>query len=262
VICFTVSDARLLLAFLVITFGVTWGIAGAFLAAPEFLTREFGPLDLTNPLFILAVYAPGLAGVLLTGLVFGRSGLVRYLSRLARLRAPWPWYAWLLVGIPAVMLAGAAWKGTLSPPVSTGLAGALLLAAVIGPMEELGWRGFALPILQRRLRPVSAGLVLGVIWGVWHLPAFFLGGTPQSSWTFLPFLVGVIAASVIMTGLYNASRGSLLLVMLMHFQLNNPVWPDAQPFDSALLALVAVAACFIGRRGPYSRSHAVTSLVD
>lgn len=250
------SDARLLAAFFGLTFGLTWGIAAAFLAAPELLTRQFGPLDMTNPFFILAVYAPGLAGLVLVGITFGWQGLLRYLGRLGRLRASWPWYAWLVLGIPVVMLAGAAWKGTLAPPVGAGLAGALLLAASLGPMEELGWRGFALPLLQRHLSPPTAGLLLGLIWGVWHLPAFFIGGTPQSNWSFLPYLVGVISVSVILTGLYNASRGSLLLVMLMHFQLNNPLWPDAQPYDAAIFALVALVLCVGGRKGAFGVSRA------
>ena len=129
-------------------------------------------------------------------------------------------------------------------------------------MEELGWRGLALPLLQRHLNPAAAGLVLGLIWGAWHLPAFFVGGTPQSGWSFLPFFVGVVAASVIMTGLYNASRGSLLLAMLMHFQLNNPLWPDAQPYDSVLLTVVALLAWMAGRKGSFARAGAVTSLPD
>jgi len=98
--------------------------------------------------------------------------------------------------------------------------------------------------------------VLGAIWGIWHLPAFFVGGTPQSGWSFLPFFVGVVAASVIMTGLYNATRGSLLLVMVMHFQLNNPLWPDAQPYDSGMLALAAVVFAWVGRNGAFSAANA------
>jgi len=135
-----VSDGKLLASFFGLTFLITWGIAAAFLAAPETLTRAFGPLDQTSPFFLLAVYAPGIAGLLLVGLTSGRTGLARYLGRLGRLRATWIWYVWLLLGIPAVMLAGAAWKGTLAPPVGVGLAGAILIAAVIGPVEELGWR--------------------------------------------------------------------------------------------------------------------------
>jgi len=58
---------------------------------------------------------------------------------------------------------------------------ALGLAVIKGPMEEFGWRGVALPLLQRKLAPICTGLVLGIIWGLWHLPAFMLSGTQQSS---------------------------------------------------------------------------------
>lgn len=102
---------------------------------------------------------------------------------------------------------------------------------ILGPVEEIGWRGFALPILQRRFVPFWAGLILGVIWAVWHLPAFLLSGTPQAAWDFMPFFAGSVACSVILTAFFNDARGSLLLAMLFHFQMNNPLWPDAQPYD-------------------------------
>ena len=62
---------------------------------------------------------------------------------------------------------------------------ALAITLLIGPLgEEFGWRGVALPLLQRRCTPLWASLILGTIWGAWHLPAFVLGGTPQSAWSF------------------------------------------------------------------------------
>lgn len=64
---------------------------------------------------------------------------------------------------------------------------ALGLATIKGPMEEFGWRGVALLLLQRKLAPIWAGLVLGIIWGLWHLPAFMLSGTQQSQWAVAPF---------------------------------------------------------------------------
>lgn len=98
-------------------------------------------------------------------------------------------------------------------------------------MEEFGWRGLALPLLQQKFAPIWAGLILGVIWGFWHLPAFLLSGTPQSTWSFTPFFAGSVAVSVIVTTLFNKSHGSILLPIIFHFQLNNPIWPDAQPYD-------------------------------
>lgn len=132
---------------------------------------------------------------------------------------------------------------------------------ILGPMEEFGWRGFAMPLLQRRMAPVWAGLVLGVIWGVWHLPAFFLSGTPQSEWSFMPFFVGAIAISLILTPMFNAARGSILLPALFHFQLNNPLWPDAQPYDMYLFAATAAIVVWLNRETMFSREGVVTEVV-
>lgn len=251
-----------LLPFLLIAFGLAWGLGALFVLFPETVEGLFGPFGATNPLFILAVYAPAIAAFVLVLARTGVSGFGRFLSRLLLWRASPAWYVLLIFGIPLVYFTGAAWGGTLSAEsfVWPGL-GALLFMLVLGPMEEFGWRGYAQPLLQRRMAPVWAGLVLGVIWGVWHLPAFFLSGTPQSEWSFLPFFIGAIAISLIVTPMFNASRGSILLPALFHFQLNNPLWPDAQPYDMVLFAVAALVIVWINRAAMFSRDGAVTAVV-
>jgi hypothetical protein len=106
-----------------------------------------------------------------------------------------------------------------------------------------------------------AGLLLGVIWGFWHLPAFLLGGTQQSQWSFVPFFLGCIAISVIATQLFNASRGSILLPAVFHFTLMNPVFPDAQPYDTWLLIAVAAAVVLGNRNAMFTRQGAVTEVI-
>ncbi len=133
--------------------------------------------------------------------------------------------------------------------------------AIKGPIEELGWRGLALPLLQRKFAPFWAGLILGVIWGLWHFPAFLLSGTPQSAWSFTPFFVGSVAISVIVTPLFNATRGSILLPALFHFQLINPIWPDAQPYDTYLLVGIAVLVVWLNRKMMFSREGGITEVI-
>ena len=128
----------------------------------------------------------------------GVQGLMSYLSRLLIWRTSLAWYAFLFFGIPLIFIAGSFIKGNLftgSFPFSSlsVLLTATVFAIIKGPVDEFGWRGLALPLLQRKLAPIWAGLILGVLWGIWHLPAFLMSGTQQSEWSFAPFFTGCVA---------------------------------------------------------------------
>ncbi len=233
-----------LLPFLVISFGLTWGLATIMVLFPEQVAAVFGPLRLTNPLFLLAVYAPAIAALLLVFKQAGTAGLKRFLGRLLIWRVHVGWYLLVLVGPPLLMTL-AAWPGgglaewSMPYPTLLAVLAALASTLLIGPVEELGWRGLMLPLLQQRYTPFSAGLIVGGVWSLWHVPAFLLSGTPQSGFDFVPFVVGTMSVAMIMTIMFNATAGSLLLPVLMHFQLNNPLTPDAQPWDAVAFLLLA-----------------------
>lgn len=89
---------------------------------------------------------------------------------------------------------------------------AVLVVAPLG--EELGWRGFALPLLQCKYNALTASLILGVIWAGWHLPIFLLPEAPLGA--FPLFVVAVIAESILLTWLYNSTRKSLPLMIVSH----------------------------------------------
>jgi membrane protease YdiL (CAAX protease family) len=252
--------------FLLITFGLSWGIFALFILVPKPMVAMFGALTGQHPLFFLAVYAPAIAAFIVITYHAGTGGLRRYLSRLLLWRCSLAWYAFLIIGIPLLFFSGSALKGNLyaAPfPFSSvqSLFGALALTAVKGPIEEFGWRGLALPLLQRRFSPIWAGLILGVIWGFWHLPAFLLSGTPQSAWSFTPFFIGSVALSVIVTALFNASGGSILLPALFHFQCNNPIWPDAQPYDTFAFVAAAFAVVWLNRKAMFRKAGAAIDVI-
>jgi hypothetical protein len=259
-------NTRSLLPFLSISFGLAWGLVGLLILFPEPLTAVFGELSAKNPLFILAVYSPAIAAFTLVIHHGGLPGLRRYLSRLLLWKVHPGWVAFIIFGIPALYYAGAALKGNLwtEPfPFSSWyeVIPALAFMLVLGPVEEFGWRGLALPLLQQRYAPVWAGLILGLIWGIWHLPAFFLSGTPQSAWPFFPFLIGAVAVGVIVTPLFNASGGSILLPLLVHWQLNNPIFPDAAPHDAIMFVAAAIIIVLIHRKTLFSKVGAVTEVI-
>jgi membrane protease YdiL (CAAX protease family) len=226
----------------------------------------FGKLTGHHPLFFLAVYAPAIAAIVIVAYHSGRSGLRRYFSRLLLWRCSPAWYIFLMLGIPLLFIGGAAIKGNLLAeplPFSSfkALLMALILMAIKGPIEEFGWRGFALPLIQRKFAPIWAGLMVGIIWGVWHFPAFLLGGTPQSAWSFTPFFIGSVAASVIMTPLFNASHGSILLPALFHFQLINPIWPDAQPYDTIFFLGAAALVVWLNRKKMFRQVDGIQDVI-
>lgn len=255
-----------LLPFLLITFGLAWGILALFMFLPDQMTEIFGELSGQHPLFFLAVYAPAIAAFIVITYISGLRGLRRYLSRLLIWQCSLAWYAFLIIGIPLLFFGGSALKGNLFAeafPFASfqPLFIALLLVAIKGPIEEFGWRGLALPLLQQKFAPIWAALILGIIWGFWHLPAFLLSGTQQSTWSFTPFFAGTIAISFIVTALFNASRGSILLPALMHFQLINPVWPDAQPYDTIFFITAAVLVVWFNKKTMFTNEGAVTEVI-
>lgn len=246
------------------TFALSWGLGALVVAFIDQVESVFGPMGYTNPVFILMVYSPGFVGVFMVWRHYGRHGLAAFFRRFLLWRMSVGWWTLLVLGMPAVFYAGALVAGTAGDfPFDPwyGVLPALLPAFLIGPIEELGWRGVALPLLQRRYAPVWAALVVGVVAAVWHTPAFFLSGTKQATWNFGFFFVGVVAISVILTAMFNAAGGSLLVAALFHAQMNGPAWPDAQPWDMLGFALVALLVLWANRRRMFTRGTGATQVL-
>ena len=249
-----------LLAFFIIAFAITWGFGALFFLFSGQLISAFGEPDLGKPFyrawFHLAVYGAPAAAFIVIAVTHGMAGIRAYLRRLLHWRAGILWYLLVVAGIPAIYatqrIIFTALGGTPPPyphdPWYMVVPMALfVLIADPGPMEELGWRGFALPLLQQRFSALGASVILGTIWGLWHLPAFFISAAPQSSFAFPVFLLGSIAYSIIMTALYNATGGSIPLAFLFHWQINNAFGLSTIPegFLISNLLFAAVAVIFI-----------------
>ena len=258
--------SKAILPFLILTFGITWGVIGLYIFAPEWASRVFGEISGSHPFFFLATWAPAIAAFSVVLYVGGAAGLRAFLGRLFYWRGSWGWAAFILIGIPAVFMIGSLLKGgsllAEMPAEGAGaMAAVMFMMLFLGPIEEFGWRGVAQPILQRHMAPLWAGMLIGAIWGLWHLPAFFLSGTVFADWNFLPFFVGNITLAVLVTPIFNSARGSLLWPMLFHWQLIVPFWPDAQPFDTWMLVVVTVAVVWWNRETMLTRAGAVTEVV-
>jgi membrane protease YdiL (CAAX protease family) len=240
----------LLVLFFVLTFAITWGLAALVLLFPAPIEALFGDFSTANPVFILAVAGPTVSATALTLAREGWSGLGALYGRLARWRFGIQWYALALVGVPLAGLivrrvAGPVPQPDLSTPAL--LFSTLLNLLITGPLgEELGWRGFALPRLLKRLRPLPASLILGGVWGVWHLPSFFVSDLPQSSLSIPIFLLGALCMSILATWLFRHTGGSVLITVSFHYMVNFSFSVLGAPLPAFTLVMAVVAALVVG----------------
>jgi uncharacterized protein len=250
--------------FFAATFLISWGLGALVVTFMDQVESWFGPMGYTNPAFILMVYSPGFIGIFMVWRHYGLTGLKAFFRRLTLWRMSTGWWLLLLLGMPAVFYGGAVITGNVGNfPFDPwyGVLPALLPAFLIGPIEEFGWRGVALPLLQRRYAPLWAGLILGVVSATWHAPAFLMSGTKQSAWSFWPYFFGVIAIGVILTAMFNAASGSLLVAFLFHAQMNGPAWPDAQPWDMVGFVVVALLVVWANRATMLRRGSGSTDVL-
>jgi membrane protease YdiL (CAAX protease family) len=181
----------------------------------------------------LLVLGPPLAAIIMTAAIEGAAGVRRLLGRIVLWRVGVQWYLFAIPGIFVISLLGTiVLPGALASyhAPSTGfllnIPLIFVVSFLIGPLfEEVGWRGFALPRMQRLQGPLIGSLLLGLLWACWHLPLFLVpdfasqnGGLSLASFSMLA--LGAIAISIIMTWVFNNTRGSLLIIMLIHNSVN------------------------------------------
>lgn len=156
-------------------------------------------------------------------------GTIRsWLSGLLRFRVGGRWYAAaLLVPLidPMIQAALAHQAGVelslhLIDRVPLYLSSFVLVLLIGGGQEEFGWRGWLLPHLQRRMRPLSASVIIGVVHGAWHLPLFVFGASTYADTHFWAYLPHILGGAVVFTWLYNRGHRSVIIVMLFHAQIN------------------------------------------
>jgi membrane protease YdiL (CAAX protease family) len=204
-----------LIVFLVLAFVLAWWLWPFVLANPE-----------STPML---PWSPIIAAIVVLALTRGWAGVRDLLASIVRWRVGLGWYAVALL-LPVAILLVALYLNALlfggTTPTAADFAELYALPLVFlsttlinGPFtEEPGWRGFLLPRLQSSYTPLIASLIVGVIWASWHLPLLISDPTGQRPP--LQFFVFVVAQSVVLAWVYNGTRGSVLLVILMHGSAN------------------------------------------
>lgn len=259
-----------LISFFVLAYAVTWLLWApvVFGGIPAFSEARHVP-----SLAALPAVAVGVTGsaLFITAVTQGRPGLRRMFERLRCWDVGLRWYALALLLFPiGEVLLTAAVTGSgalraLTPSALVFYPAAFASHFIFGPLfEETGWRGFALPRMQHRFGPMRGTLLLGLLWAGWHfflyVPMWIAAGTVGALVNAAIFIVFTVAVSVVFTWLFNNTRASLLLAILLHGSIDGTatyvqvlgdrglISPDAAGFAAgfgalavAVLAAVAIA---------------------
>jgi membrane protease YdiL (CAAX protease family) len=214
-----------LISYFVIAF--VWTAAYDFTVQANFSDAPSFPRD----------FGPSLAALLVIAATAGKPGIRRLLGRLVLWRVGVRWYIFALLGIPAVYaigiltVPGALGSFTLPSPagwlLSPGLLAFVGTFLLGGPLfEEPGWRGFALPLMQRRWGSLAGSVILGVVWATWHLTEYVApdfaatNGGGLNAQGFATFTLAAISFAVIITWVFNHTNGSVFMAMLVHTAIN------------------------------------------
>ncbi len=207
---------------IILMFLLTWPI--------DLANSEVLPFRVPFAVYILLGYGFVFASLIMTGLTIGKDAVVALLKRFLMWRVGWKWYLVALLLFPVIQFSAVLLNAVFTQSTidfSTVLAYKIFGSSANLPFlvlpfflfdavtngEEIGWRGYVLPRLQARYSALVSSLVLGVIWSLWHFPKFLAPGNNSS---FAWFTVKILAEAVIYTWLYNNTKGSLLLVTLLH----------------------------------------------
>ena len=259
---------RELVAYFALAFVISWGLGAAVIFFRPQFEAVFGPIGplLTSWPYYVAVCAPTISAVLVSAAFGGLTGVKNLFAGLIR---PFR-IQWALVALLTLACGYAAW-GIIELVLSVaGIASsvdfhALLVSAPLllfttanifidpGPWgEETGWRGFALPRLLTKFRPLTAALILGVVWGTWHIPAFLASGLTQSGLNFGWFLVGSTCLTVLMTWIYVNANGNYVIAGFIPHMMSNLLFSAHVVTDVKIEALVFIfiVVVILGVSGP------------
>lgn len=224
--------------FFLLTFAYSWIIWIPSVLDGIGVKLPFSVAGYTMLVVVIGAFAPLLAALTLVGRGEGWKGIKTFLKRAIDFRAK-PIYLVIALGLPIVIHLIAHYLAlavnldvaqTLfptdmgTPAIILAIPYFILMMVIGGGQEEFGWRGYAQEPLQNKLGVIPASLVIGFIWGFWHLPLWFMAGDLHSAYSFFAFVLMTTSISIIYAWLYNSSGKKLIVAIFFH-AMNNTAAP-------------------------------------
>ena len=259
---FNVLKRNPLVAYFIITYVISWTIWAPIVASAQ----GWVLWNVPYALYYFGSFGPLLSALIVTALTEGKVGVGDLLGRIVKWRVESRYYAFAIL-VP-IGLFGLAYlfnrviTGTWPDLTLLGKADYLPYLGPLGVLglwfltyglgEETGWRGFALPHLQKDRSAASATLILALLWATWHVPAFFFRDTyvEMGLLGFPLFAFMMIFSTMVFTWLYNSTEGSVFIVIIFHavFNLLSVSEAGGQFAASIMSAPIVLWALYVARR--------------
>ena len=244
------NQRRFLISYVAIAYAFTWACHFSIMFLGLSFSFDIGSLAMK--LYLVGLAGPLVAAISVNAMRSGFQGVRKLLAKGVLWRFPLRWYLVAILAIPLINLLNVLiFHDKAAPDMGWFVVVPILIAGQLWVViaEEYGWRGTALPALQSSLGALGATLILGPIWGLWHLPMFFIEGSPQYSENILsalPVYVAIITVvNIIFTMIYNRSGGSVLACMLLHASLNIAAFTIQVPVDANITMYLIAAAALV-----------------
>jgi uncharacterized protein len=216
-----------IIAFFVMTYAFSWILwIPIALSSQKLLAVQISPfLGI-----IIGGIGPSLSALILTMAEKGMPGIRSLLGCLFKWRVAIKWYIFILF-IPTTIILGSIVLYSLIENLPLNIPNIgdwrivfltfILTLLIGGPIgEELGWRGYALPKLLETRNPILTSLIIGMGWGIWHLPLFWIQGSLQAEIPLTWFMISILAEAILYTWVYISTGGSIILMVMLHTSIN------------------------------------------
>jgi membrane protease YdiL (CAAX protease family) len=245
-------------SFFVLAYAMSWVLWVPLLFVIKFVLPADQDPGWLMLLMLVGTYSPTVAAVMMTRILEGKPGVKKLWAKFLVWRVGFRWWLATILLVPIVTLAAmgiyALQGGTLGS-----FDPSQWYMVLLGPIfalpfflgEELGWRGYALPRLQKKYSALWSSVIVGVLWTFWHTPAFWasegtsISGQPVTLFAVGWYLIFTIGLSILHTFIYNNTKGSVLLAVLFHGVYTGssifPLFPDIYISTTALNQILKLA---------------------
>lgn len=209
---------------IILSYFVFWGPI-ALLKVPtiNLIDNEMGPIWAII-LFIIGGFVPSIVGILLTAKYEGRKGIKELFKQSIKVKIGYKSFITIIIVVVyfavSLILISKLTTGEFDYSQFWIQLPTILPLIILGPLsEEYGWRGFAIKRLLKCTNANLSSLIIGIVWGLWHLPLFYMLGTSQYELNvpFVAFLISVIGTSFIYTYLYQHTKSSIFSAIFLHW---------------------------------------------